>query len=144
MNASTPKEPSLGPDQTLVAVRPDGTVWSSEARGIKPLLDALENHVDLRGARCRDKIVGRAAAFLFVRAGVASVGAPVMANGATRLLAKHGISWKAESLVDKIMNRAQTGSCPMEAAVAAVSDDDPEAAERILRETLARLSAKRA
>ena len=141
MSGFTPDLPLLGPNQTLVALRPDGTLWSSEARGIKPLLDALANGLDLKGARCRDKIVGRAAAFLFVRAEVASVAAPIMAKGATQILARHAIAWEAQTITEGILNRSHTGSCPMEKAVAGISDDQPEVAEQALRQTLAQLMA---
>ena len=59
-------------DETLVAYLADGTEWTSRARGVKPLLDAIDNELaKFAGARCYDRIVGRAAAFLYVKLGTA-------------------------------------------------------------------------
>ena len=50
----------------------NGTVYTSEERGIKPMLSWLSENPDmLRGGAVCDKIIGRAAAFLILYGGVA-------------------------------------------------------------------------
>lgn len=121
-------------DDTLVAFLADGTVWTSRARGIKPLLEVIDDAgADFARARCYDRIVGRAAAFLYARLRVASVLAPVMSEGAAEILARHGIAVSAGLLVPGIRNRRNDGPCPMDRAVCNLGDDDVAAAVEILR-----------
>ena len=82
VRASDPQGFAFGAD-TIVAYLADGAEWSSRARGVKPLLDAIDQGSGrFSKARCYDRVVGRAAAFLYAKLGVASVFAPVMSVGA--------------------------------------------------------------
>lgn len=90
-------------------------VLTSTQRGVAPLvawLDAGE-----AGGIAADKVVGRAAAFLYVLLGVRAVFAGVMSEGGRRVLSAHGIHAEYGALCDVIINRAGTGMCPMEEAV---------------------------
>lgn len=90
-------------------------VLTSTQRGVAPLvawLDAGE-----AGCIAADKVVGRAAAFLYVLLGVRAVFAGVMSEGGRRVLSAHGIHAEYGALCDVIINRAGTGMCPMEEAV---------------------------
>lgn len=135
-----PQEFSFGA-ATLVAYRRDGSEWTSRARGVKPLLDILDgaDAAAFAGARCYDRIVGRAAAFLYAKIGVAQVTAPVMSVGAQALLARHGIAAKWNVSVPAIRNRAGDGICPMDASVKDLPDGQVEAAVSAVRATVARL-----
>ena len=91
-------------------------VLTSTQRGVAPLvawLDAGEG----AGGIAADKVVGRAAAFLYVLLGVRAVFAGVMSEGGRRVLTAHGIHAECGALCDVIINRAGTGMCPMEEAV---------------------------
>ena len=125
---------------TLVAYFADGGEWTSQARGVKPLLDALDKEKErFSGARCYDRVVGRAAAFLYAALGVKFVFAPVMSKPAARLLAHHGIASRGITMVEGIRNRANDGSCPMDAAVADVQDAAVDAAVAAIRAAYAKL-----
>ena len=90
-------------------------VLTSTQLGVAPLvawLDAGE-----AGCIAADKVVGRAAAFLYVLLGVRAVFAGVMSEGGRRVLSAHGIHAEYGALCDVIINRAGTGMCPMEEAV---------------------------
>ena len=89
-------------------------VLTSRSNGIAPLLTRIEDKEDLRGMVCADKIIGKAAAML--QAGVA---------------VSYGV------LTDGIINRTGDGPCPMEQAVADLTD--PGDAPCVLRDTLERL-----
>ena len=48
----------------------DGKLLTSNKRGISPMMDFIEEGRDVTGYSVADKIVGKAAAFLFVLAGL--------------------------------------------------------------------------
>lgn len=115
-------------------------IYTSTKRGIAPLLDWLTDGVDLRGFSAADKIIGKAAALLFIQCGVKEVYAPVMSERAAALFLKHGIPASCDTLVEAIINRAGTGICPMEQATTKI--DNPAESVNVLRKTLADLQKK--
>ncbi len=96
-------------------------VFSSKESGIKPLLQIISTNTDVLGCKAFDKIVGRAAAMLYVYMGVAGVFANVMSEGAKEVLRANGVSVEYKTLAKKIINRKGDGICPMEAAVEGIS-----------------------
>ena len=56
----------------------DNELLTSKEAGLRPLLTRIREGKDLNGFYAADKIVGRAAAFLYVKLGAAGVYAPVM------------------------------------------------------------------
>lgn len=114
------------------------TVYADTKRGIAPMLSFLEDGTVLDGFSAADRVVGKAAAFLFVLSGVKEVYANVMAQSAVDVLKAHGILYSYDILADHISNRSKTDLCPMEKAVAEVSD--PKAAFFAVRETFAQLN----
>ena len=107
-------------------------------RGVAPLLALLDSGRDVTGFAAADRVVGKAAAFLYVRLGVAAVYAPVMSRPAYAVLVAHGIDATYGVLVDAIRNRAGDRFCPMETAVWDISQ--PDEAETTIRHTLKNLS----
>ena len=97
-------------------------VLTSRLRGVKPLLTWLDEGLDLKGFTAADKVVGKAAAFLYVLLGVKEVYAQVMSQPANAVLEAHGIPNGCEEEVPAIRNRTNTGFCPMETAVWEISD----------------------
>lgn len=113
------------------------TVIESTEKGIRPVLELVESHKDLSGFAAADRIVGKAAAMLYVCLGVSSVYAEVMSREGQKMLETHGIPHACGVLTEQIINRKGTGPCPMEEAVAGLSD--PKKAPAVLREKLSRL-----
>lgn len=111
--------------------------YAARGRGIGPAYDACSLGY-LAGAEVYDRIVGRAAALLFLRGGVKSVYAHVMSEGAKALLEPE-VPISHTVLTARILNREGTGPCPMDAAVATTSD--PEEAFLRVGETLRALRA---
>ncbi len=95
-----------------------GALLASDDSGISPMLDLIQMETDLRGSAVADKIVGRAVAMLFSKAGICEVYGEVMSRGAQQFLASRGIPHTYGTLVDAIRNRAGDGICPMEETVA--------------------------
>lgn len=112
---------------------------TDDARGIAPMMNLLAAGQDMHGFSVADLVVGRAAALLFIRAGIVAVYAATLSCGGRDVLATHGIRVEYGILTDCIRNRAGTGVCPMEQAVSGV--DDPEIAYRLIGERLSALRA---
>lgn len=113
-------------------------VFTSTERGVKSLLEWIESGKDFRGFAAADKVVGKAAAFLYVIMGVSSVYAKVMSEPAKAVLEKNGIAAYADNLTTAIRNRTGTGFCPMESAVMGV--DSPDTALEVIKNKLEELS----
>ena len=109
-----------------------GEVRCLTERGIKPLLILLaEEEKALRGATVADKVVGKAAAFLFVLGEVEKLHACVLSVPAKEVLERYGIDFTYDTLTEKILNRDKTGFCPMETKVWDI--DTPEEAYAVLK-----------
>lgn len=96
--------------------------YISAKRGVKPLLDLLDSGVDFNGFSAADKVVGNAAAFLYVLLGVREVYAYVISEAAINTLTENGIKIQYGSAVKYIINRTGDGSCPMEESVKGITD----------------------
>lgn len=122
---------------TCVLCRGDA-IYTSTQRGVKPLLDWLDDGIDVKGFSAADKVVGKAAAFLYVLLGVKEVYACVMSESAIDTFVKNGILPQYDLSVKSIINRAGTGNCPMEEAVK--NTDIPEEALTLIKRRLAELN----
>lgn len=114
-------------------------VLTSRQNGIAPLLTRIESGENLKGTVCADKIIGKAAALLVIFCGIRAVYGEVMSVTAKTLLEQAGIAVSYGVLTDFIINRKGDGPCPMEKAVADITD--PVQAPAVLRATLDRLKA---
>jgi hypothetical protein len=114
----------------------DEAVYTSKSLGISPLLDFVAGGTEFKGFSAADKIVGKAAALLFVLAGVKEAHGSVMSEDAVRVFTKHGVAYSFDELTPLIHNRAGTDMCPMEQAVRAIDEpaDAPPAIHRALDE----------
>lgn len=126
-------ETLLNTDSTCVICKGE-TLLKSDKRGVAPLLGWLESGVDVSGASAADKVVGNAAAYLYVLMNVKTVYAIVISEVALETLKKYQISVTYEKLVKAIKNRTNDGYCPMETAVKDASN--PEEALALIKEKL--------
>jgi len=116
---------ALDAGKVAVIAKGGTIVRELEGRGVKPLLDVLSDDANaFAGAIAMDRIVGRAAAAIYVVGRAAGVMAPVMSEEAVRLLKENGVAFEADTVVPYIVNRSGTGACPMDAATADM--DAPE------------------
>lgn len=122
---------------TCVICRGDDVI-TDRRRGIRPLMELLESGKDLHGYSAADKVVGKAAAFLYCLLGVKALHAGVLSVPARDVLVSAGISVEWGSLVPAIRNRAGDGFCPMETAVWDLTD--PALAPDAIRAALQKLS----
>ena len=110
---------------TAVVINGDKS-YVSRQRGVAPLLSWLEEKDNFKGAVAADKVVGKAAAYLYVLLGVSALYADVISEHALTVLKKHGIEAEYHTLTPAIVNRTGDGFCPMESAV--VDIDTPHEA----------------
>ena len=109
-------------DGFTCAIFKDAQVFKSNRRGVAPLLEWLESGENFHSFTAVDKVVGKAAAFLYVLSGVKAVYAFVLSVEAERVLKKYCIDVIYREKVAAIRNRTNTGFCPMEQAVWNIED----------------------
>lgn len=84
-------------------------------RGVADLWDFLRREPDwLKGAFVADKVVGKAAASLMVKAEVAELHTRVLSRPAAELLGRYGLPFTALEITDHIINRQGNDWCPLE------------------------------
>ena len=116
------------------------TVMTSRDRGVAPLVKWLSGGTDISGFSAADRVVGKAAALLFLPGGVKAVYVEVMDEQAQRILSARGVDVSFGRKVPRILNRTGTGTCPMEEAVAQIND--PAAALPAIRKKIGELHSK--
>lgn len=94
---------------------------TSTLRGVAPLLAWLDTGMDFGAYAAADRVVGRAAAYLYVLLGVKAVHATVASRGALAVAQQYGLTLTCDTVADAIRNRTNTGNCPMEAATEGAS-----------------------
>ena len=142
MNKNLEKAKELLVTEELTCCFTDGErIFKSRDRGVKPLLSYLADGIDTKGLCAADKVVGKAAAFLYVLLGIKCVYADVISEKALEVFENHGVEISFSTLVSAIRNRTNTGFCPMETAVENIND--PKAAIEAIKEKLKELSGNK-
>lgn len=106
---------------TCAFVKDEEAFFSLE-RGVAPLLKLLQEEKSLAGFSAADKVVGRAAAFLYVLLKVEKLYAGVISKYALEVLNFYGVPVEYGELVEAIRTRKGDGFCPMETAVLGISE----------------------
>ena len=110
----------------------DSVLTPYNKSGIQDLLQIAENNPSqLLGATVADKIIGKAAAALMIICGVREVHTNIICTQAKELLEKEGIEVHAKEVVPRILNKDQSGQCPMDARLEGI--EDAEECVQILR-----------
>lgn len=121
-------------EQLTCVLCSEDRVYTSTLRGVKPLVQWLEQGIDVKGFCAADKVAGKATAFLYVLLGVKAVYAKVISKSALHVLREHHIYTEYEVLTDHIINRSGDGICPFEEAVLCV--EEPYEAYAVIMEKL--------
>ena len=125
MNTNLKKAKELLETEGYTCVLYNGEVMlTSNLRGVKPLADWYTDGLKFQGYFAADRVVGKAAAFLYVVLGVECVYARVISEPALSVLQNNNIPVLYDNLVAAIKNRAGTGFCPMETAVLDIDSPD--------------------
>lgn len=118
----------------------DEKLITSTKRGIAPLIDCIESGADFSGFSAADRIVGKAAALLYVYMKIKEVYAEVLSKSAEKVFIEYGVKYSHGVITEKIINRAGDGICPMEQAVADILS--PEEALSTIQNKLAELKSR--
>ena len=125
---------------TLVICK-DEDIIKSDVTGIRPVMNLIDSKKDYKGYSAADKIVGRAAAFLYTLLQVKNLYGETMSKGAVEILKNAGIYYEYKTLTDYIENRQKTGMCPMEEAVKDI--DNPKDAYEAIRNKIKFLQSQK-
>ena len=100
---------------STIAVVSNGEVFTSQERGVKPLLHLLtEKKGFLKGSSVADKVIGKAAALLMVLGEIKEVHTLIISEPAIKVFEKYSIPCYYDKKVERIVNRTGDGLCPME------------------------------
>ena len=123
---------------STIAVVSNGEVFTSQERGVKPLLHLLsEKKGFLKGASVADKVIGKAAALLMVLGEIKEVHTLIISEPAIKVFEKYNIPCFYDKKVDRIVNRTGDGLCPMETLCLDV--DEPVEAFTKIKEKLSKM-----
>lgn len=130
MNINDLKEILLKENHTIVIYKNDASVFTSDDRGVAPLMRLLkEDKTQLKDSVVVDKVIGKAAALLMAYGEVKEVYTPTISSPAIQVFKNHDIKITFDKEVDRIINRKGDGLCPMESLC--INIDNP--AEAFLR-----------
>lgn len=133
---------SINNNEYCCAIIKNNEVHTSNHKGIKPLMQWLKQDFNFfENGDVADKIVGKAAALLLVLGKAKSVYGKVMSEGAVSVLEENNISYSYGELVKHIINRTNTGICPMEQTVLSITSPT-EAYEALQKKIAELMSAK--
>lgn len=109
----------------------DGETIVFRQHGVADLFNLLSNRpLFLQQATVADTVVGRGAALLMVKGGVAEVYAQIVSSGALLVLRHAGINIEYGEITPYIKNRRGDGQCPVE-IITSVTDSCDKAFELI-------------
>lgn len=93
----------------------NGEIRMFRQRGVADLYELLSREPEfLQGSSIADKVIGKAAAALMILGGVKEIYADVISEPALALLRETAVKVSFGQAVDHIINRTQTGWCPLE------------------------------
>ncbi|MCL2556446.1 MAG: DUF1893 domain-containing protein [Firmicutes bacterium] len=102
----------------LVIIKGGKIVHTDTRTGITAVLDLLENSNELlKGAIIVDKVVGKAAASLFILGKIGFIYGITMSRPAKSILEEANAGIKHDIMVDVIQNRTKTGACIIEQCI---------------------------
>lgn len=108
-------------DRTCVLVKGTSVLINKE-KGIAPIMNYLNNGEDIKDYSVADRIVGKAAAYLFICAGIKEIYGEVMSTKAMEILNEYNIPFEYKIKTDHIINRKKDDICPMEKTVQDIND----------------------
>lgn len=103
----------------------NGEIKEFHRKGVIDLFTLItENPKFLRGGKIADRVIGKGAAFLLLKAGIAEVFAYVISEPALTLLQENNVNVTYATLQPHIINRTGDGICPVELLTELISSPD--------------------
>ncbi len=111
--------------QSLVIVKDGKIIIKSDMFGIKPLYLAVKEKKELlKEASVADKVIGKGAAMLYGYAEVKEIHTNLISDKAIESLKKTNIKLEYNESCEYIINRTNTGMCPVEKLSSETEDID--------------------
>lgn len=124
--------------KTCVVYRGDEQVFSSEMKGVRPLMDYLnEKGPSDEPLIVYDRIMGRGAVMLALAIGAKVLHTPIISETALELAQKYNTRVSYGKTIPYVINRSGDGRCPIESAVLEI--DDVKEGLGVIRKTLEQL-----
>ncbi|MCT4686945.1 DUF1893 domain-containing protein [Vallitalea sp.] len=123
---------------TCIVKNSDEVVFTSTERGVKPLLDYIDENHEYMDITVIDRIIGKGAMCLAIKSKAKKIITPIISKKALELANKYNVYVEYKDVVPGIINRTGTGTCPIENAVSNI--EDIEEAYNIILETLKELA----
>ena len=117
------KELSDG-NYTCVIAQSNEIVFTSNKRGVAPLVEFIQDIKQSGEYVLADKVIGKAAALLCIKSNIKTVFTSIISTPAIEVFKANGVYFEYDTEVPVIQNRTQTGLCPMESLSAGVDDPD--------------------
>jgi hypothetical protein len=111
-------------DNTCMVFSHNDLIFSSDKRGVAPLIDFINEKTEHGYFMLADKVIGKAAALLCIKAGIKIVYSGVISAAALEIFCENEIPVDYDCEVPVIENRTKTGLCPMEGLSKGVSSPD--------------------
>lgn len=109
---------------TCVITQDNKVIFTSEKRGVAPLVDFIKKADLTKEYGLADKVIGKAAALLCIKANINNVYTRTISSAAKDIFDKSLILYYFDTEVDVIKNRTNTGLCPMEQLSEGVTSPD--------------------
>ncbi len=113
---------SILDEYKCVVFKDDLIIYRSKESGIKPIINLIDNKINVEKGVVYDTIVGKAAALLYSLVGVSKIYTKVASEKALQVLQQYNIEIEYITLVKEIINRQNTGICPMEETVLSINN----------------------
>ena len=115
-NLKLARETLYNDNQKIVIVNNNKVVYKNDGFGIKPLYNAYLNFKDdMKGASCADRVIGKAAAWIYKEAQIKELYCDIITTRAKEILQSDDIDVTFVEEVEYIENRDKSGMCPVEA-----------------------------
>lgn len=110
-------------EKTCLIYEDDNLVYTSKYKGVKPLLDYYRTKgVSEKSLTIVDRIVGRGAVILAKLIGASKIYTPIASEPAQALADRYQLKLVFDKSVPHIINRDNTGPCPIESCVMGITD----------------------
>lgn len=132
----------LQDSKTFVAMFPDGTIYTSEKKGIAPVIEKMHSDYNFfKGALVADRVIGKATAMLLISSGAAAIYGELFSQHAFAVFEEHkktspDFYFETGEVVPYIINRQKTDMCPMEKTVLNLPASDSDKAYAMLKKAL--------
>ncbi len=141
MNTEKLKQELNRSDHTCMIYSGEELVYTSHAKGVKPLMDYIREGLSHDNVYIADKVIGKGAAMLAKKINAKGVYTPLISTPALAYIQSQSIEIAFEKEVPYIINRTNDGQCPIESAV--INETEIEPAFEKIKATIKILMAQK-